>query len=60
MLKTYDSASKVPSLVLMLVCIKAGFCFEKELEFVHTNYVDCNVVVMWIKSCKCLSVVAFL
>ena len=48
MLKTYDLASKVSSLVLMLVCIKAVFVLNKsegELEFVHTNYADHNVVV---------------
>ena len=51
-LKIYDLASKVSSLVLMLVCIRAGFCFElgwvrePELEFVLTNYADLNVVVI--------------
>jgi len=28
MLSTYDLACNVPLLVLMLVCIRAGFCFE--------------------------------
>ena len=51
MLSTYDLACKVPLLILMLVCIRAGFCFElgwvrePELEFVLTNYADLNVVI---------------
>ena len=28
MLSAYDLACKMPLLVLMLVCIRAGFCFE--------------------------------
>ena len=49
MLSTYDLACKVPLLVLMLVCVRAGFCFklgwvrEPELEFVLA---DLNVVVI--------------
>ena len=51
-LSAYYLACKVPLLVLMLVCIRAGFCFElgwvrePELEFVLTNYADLNVVVI--------------
>ena len=52
MLKTYDLASKMPSLVLMLVCLKTGFALnkgEEELEFyINTNYADHKVAGKWI------------